>query len=248
MSSTNRGAVRSEHDYYVTPQADIVHFLKEWMRTDAEASVALTWETAVILDPCAGGNSDRVLWHFKEGKFQDLSSGTEEIYEGFEKRGVDDKVIKAPVIFDLPPTPMSYPSAIRTALGVDAGRAKIVTMDIRENSPAEFHRDYLNDPCPTDGPPDIIISNPPFNLALDFIRHSLAMVKDGGFVVMLLRLNFFGSASRNAFFKEYMPRAAYVHHARMGFTPDGKTDSIEYMHAVWRKGPNRSRICNLRVI
>lgn len=33
-----------------------------------------------------------------------------------------------------------------------------------------------------------------------------------------------------------MPVTAYVHNRRMSFTDDGKTDSIEYMHAVWKKG------------
>lgn len=33
-----------------------------------------------------------------------------------------------------------------------------------------------------------------------------------------------------------MPKYCYVHHKRMGFTDDGKTDSIEYAHFVWQKG------------
>ena len=32
-----------------------------------------------------------------------------------------------------------------------------------------------------------------------------------------------------------MPVRCYVHSKRIGFTDDGKTDSIEYMHCVWHK-------------
>lgn len=60
-------------------------------------------------------------------------------------------------------------------------------------------------------------------------------VKAGGYVVMLLRLNFFGSSQRLDFWQKQLPIWAYVHHRRFSFTDDGKTDSIEYMHAVWQK-------------
>ena len=33
-----------------------------------------------------------------------------------------------------------------------------------------------------------------------------------------------------------MPKYVFVHNRRMSFAEDGKTDSIEYMHAVWQKG------------
>lgn len=61
------------------------------------------------------------------------------------------------------------------------------------------------------------------------------MSEGGGYVVMLLRLNFFGSKARKKFLQDTMPISAYVHNRRMSFTSDGKTDSIEYMHAIWKK-------------
>jgi len=45
---------------------------------------------------------------------------------------------------------------------------------------------------------DHVVGNPPFKDALDFIRHALAVVREGGFVAYLLRLNFFGSGSKRA--------------------------------------------------
>jgi len=137
--------------------------------------------------------------------------------------------------------PMSYPFALRR-FGVSKDR--IETLDIRSDSPAKYHEDFLCWTHPWQY--DIIISNPPFILAMEFIKKSLDIVSDGGFVVMLLRLNFFGSKKRKPFWEEHMPKYAFVHNARMSFTSDGKTDSIEYMHAVWQKGNKAD--CKLFVI
>lgn len=83
-----------------------------------------------------------------------------------------------------------------------------------------------------------IITNPPFNIAEDIIKKALNDVKEGGYVIMLLRLNFFGGKQRlQKFWNEVgLPKYSFVHHRRMSFTSDGKTDSIEYQHAVWKKG------------
>lgn len=64
---------------------------------------------------------------------------------------------------------------------------------------------------------------------------------------MLLRLNFFGGAKRLDWWHRNMPIACYVHSKRIGFTDDGKTDSIEYMHAVWVVG-EQPRFTALRII
>ncbi len=55
---------------------------------------------------------------------------------------------------------------------------------------------------------------------------------------MLLRLNFFESKKRKEFFDKHMPEYSIVHHKRISFTPDGKTDSICYQHCIWRKNYN----------
>lgn len=125
--------------------------------------------------------------------------------------------------------PMSYPSAIEPIVG------KVDTLDIRETSLAEIKGDYLNIGVKL-GYYDVIITNPPFNIAESIIEKALKDVKDGGYVVMLLRLNFFGSKARFPMWQKQLPEYAYVHHRRMSFTDDGKTDSIEYMHCVWHKG------------
>lgn len=130
---------------------------------------------------------------------------------------------------------MSYPVAIEELFG----KCNINTFDIRENSFAEHKVDYFN--TKLDYQPDMIITNPPFKQGITMINKALNDVKDNGFVIMLLRLNFFGSDSRFDFFKENMPKYCFVHHKRISFTDDKKTDSIEYCHMVWQKGYKTDR-------
>jgi hypothetical protein len=125
---------------------------------------------------------------------------------------------------------MSYPEVIKKEFGVECD-----TIDYREDSLAQRKEDYLLADIDPDFY-DVIITNPPFYYAQEIITKALRDVKDGGYVVMLLRLNFFGSNERKPFWDKQLPILTYVHHRRFSFTDDGKTDSIEYMHAVWQKG------------
>ncbi|WP_079709764.1 hypothetical protein [Paraliobacillus ryukyuensis] len=127
---------------------------------------------------------------------------------------------------------MSYPEALKQ-VGVDG--LDINTFDIREDSLAEFKCDYLETKLPKK--PRAIISNPPFLLAEQFIRKALNDVQNEGFVIMLLRLNFFGNKKRMKLWNEIgLPKYCFVHNRRMSFTDNGKTDSIEYAHFVFQKG------------
>ena len=126
---------------------------------------------------------------------------------------------------------MSYP-AVLFEFGADYN--KIVTCDIREDSPAKFHYDFIVHPFADVY--DIVITNPPFNEAQKIIEKALSCTKDWWYVIMLLRLNYFWWKIRQNFWKKNMPIRAYIHNRRMSFTPDWKTDSVEYMHCIWRKG------------
>lgn len=123
---------------------------------------------------------------------------------------------------------MSYPEALKDE------EFDITTLDIREDSLSTLKGDYLE--TKFDKPFDMIITNPPFAWALEFVQKALDEVEDGGYVIMLLRLNFLGSRTRNEWLRNNMPYEIYVHGKRMSFTDDGKTDSIEYAHFVWKKG------------
>lgn len=126
---------------------------------------------------------------------------------------------------------MSYPTAFEMC-----GLTITDTVDIRADSKAQIKCDFFK--YHPSMMYDIVISNPPFYQALDFIIHGLNLVKDGGYVIYLLRLNFLGSKMRNKFLRTYVPEYIFVHSNRMSFTDDEKTDSIEYAHFCWKKGSN----------
>ena len=136
--------------------------------------------------------------------------------------------------------PMSYPTALASA----APAWRVTSLDIREDSLADYIGNYLEVSERELAPPDVAITNPPFNLALQIIQHALEHVRPGGLVIMLLRLNFFGSKERRAFFLKQLPTVVYVHPRRMSFSENGKTDSIEYAHFIWQRGlfPNFSQL------
>lgn len=83
--------------------------------------------------------------------------------------------------------------------------------------------------------PQMIITNPPYNLASEFLRRAMFEVAPGGLVVFLLRLNFFGSQKRKPLFDEFPPKYCFVHSKRPSFTGGG-TDATEYAHFVWQQG------------
>lgn len=126
---------------------------------------------------------------------------------------------------------MSYPEALKQ-IGVP--NSSIMTMDIREDSLATIKGNYLE--TDLEVKPQVIISNPPFNLAKEFIEKALNDVEEGGFVIALVRLNFFESKARKEMFEKQMPKYSFVHSKRISFTPDGKTDSVAYQHMVFQKG------------
>jgi hypothetical protein len=78
---------------------------------------------------------------------------------------------------------------------------------------------------------DLIITNPPFSLAQEFITHSIARANT---VFMLLRLNYLGSIKRYEWWKNNPPVALYVLSKRPSFTGSG-TDATDYAWFVWDK-------------
>ena len=144
---------------------------------------------------------------------------------------------------------MSYPLAIQNYIGKEAIELDIDTIDIRKDSKANKITNYLllNVDNTYQRKPSVIITNPPFRISKEIIQKSLTDVKDNGWVIMLLRLNFFGSKQRKPFWDEFMPRYVFVHHKRICFTQNGSTDSIEYAHFCWQKG-NYPQFAELKVI
>jgi hypothetical protein len=83
---------------------------------------------------------------------------------------------------------------------------------------------------------DVIITNPPFSLARDFVAASLPRAR---YVAMLLRLNFLSSGERANLMRSNAPDV-YVLPNRPSFSGGGRTDSVEYAWFVWPEERGRS--------
>lgn len=89
--------------------------------------------------------------------------------------------------------------------------------------------DYLTTEYPEK---DIIITNPPYSLAQEFVTKALT---EAPVVVMLLRLGFLASQKRKEWLKANPPTSLIVLSKRPSFTGDGKTDGADYAWVVWDK-------------
>ena len=156
-----------------------------------------------------------------------------------------NKTILDPCAGGDPSHDMSNPKAFREYYAIPDDWNGIKTIDIREDSLAEIKCNYIE--TKLDYKPFLIISNPPFNQAMEFIKKALDDVEDGGYVAMLLRLNFLETKARKDFFDNYMPTWIFVHHKRMSFTDAGGTDSVAYCHMVWKKN-DYPKFAKIRVI
>jgi hypothetical protein len=88
--------------------------------------------------------------------------------------------------------------------------------------------DYLTTPFTGVG---VVITNPPFSLALPFLQKSLSEART---VIYLLRLNFLGSETRRPFWQTDANRPSHilVLSKRPKFTNNG-SDSCEYAWFCW---------------
>lgn len=81
--------------------------------------------------------------------------------------------------------------------------------------------------------PDLLITNPPYSLAFEFVQKAVRLTEEcGGMTAMLLRLGFLGSRRRSGWMRAHPP-SVHVISPRPSFTPDGKTDASEYAWFVW---------------
>lgn len=86
---------------------------------------------------------------------------------------------------------------------------------------------------------DLIIGNPPYSLAHEFINKALQIVKPGGRVVFLLRLDFLASVKRYDMWynTEGKPEIVRVSSSRISFDGSGKSDDTNYALFQWIKAP-----------
>jgi len=88
---------------------------------------------------------------------------------------------------------------------------------------------------------ELIFGNPPYSLAEEFVRKSLELVDDGGYVFFLLRLAFLESKKRHfGLYADHPLRKVYVLTRRPSFfsTKEGSktVDALAYGMFFWQKG------------
>ena len=100
--------------------------------------------------------------------------------------------------------------------------------------------DFLN--LTLDKKYDLIIGNPPFDKAKEFIEKSLGMLNEGGRLIFLLRTAFLESKARYEFWQQNPLSRLLVFSRRPSFTQDGKADSTSYSWFVWDKSTQQQKI------
>lgn len=84
---------------------------------------------------------------------------------------------------------------------------------------------------------DVIIGNPPFTLAKEFVEKSLSLLNDEGILIFLLRTAFLESQKRYEFWQKNPINGLYVLSKRPSFTGTG-TDTTCYSWFIWDKRSN----------
>lgn len=86
-----------------------------------------------------------------------------------------------------------------------------------------------------------IITNPPYSIAEEFVRHALDIIPEGNKVVMFLKLTFLEGQKRKKLFIEYPPIRVWVTSSRLKCAKNGKFDDMgssaaAYAWYIWEKG------------
>ena len=88
---------------------------------------------------------------------------------------------------------------------------------------------------------DVIIGNPPYSLAREFIDKSLTLLNPGGRLIFLLRTAFLESKKRFQWWQKHPLCGLYTLHNRPSFTGKG-TDATAYSWFVWERSDNVSQV------
>lgn len=113
--------------------------------------------------------------------------------------------------------------------------AGILGVDLEPKTVGVLQGDFLT--ALAGGSQSIVLGNPPYLLAEQFVHAGLRHVRHGGHVAFLLRLSFLGGQGRaRTIYGQRNLRWLMPITPRPSFTPDGKTDAAEYALFVWQRG------------
>lgn len=141
----------------------------------------------------------------------------------------------APLIWE-PACGEGHISKVLQAHGYEVISTDLIYRGFGDPEPLDFLTETLDD---FEGD---IVTNPPYNIALDFIKRALDSVKPGRKVAMLLKIQFLEGQKRKDFFSQTPPRTVYVSRSRIRCAPNGDFDNFQngsticYAWYVWEKG------------
>ncbi|MBP5458888.1 MAG: NAD(P)-dependent oxidoreductase [Clostridia bacterium] len=88
---------------------------------------------------------------------------------------------------------------------------------------------------------DIIVTNPPYKLAMEFARHALGLLREGNRLCMFLKLTFLEGQKRQSLFRSDPPKYVYVARSRLdcplnGEFKPGASSAVCYAWFICEKG------------
>lgn len=109
--------------------------------------------------------------------------------------------------------------------------AQVDAFDVSPQHPDVQARAFWFDDEP--GGYDLVITNPPFSLAREFVDYGLAKLNAGGVLALLLPDGFMHSKERRAWWPKNRPHHVYPLSSRPSFR-NGTTDIRDYSWFIWR--------------
>ena len=114
--------------------------------------------------------------------------------------------------------------------------------ELRDRGFGKTGVDFLKAERPdTKGHPLVILTNPPFQFDIDFIKHSLELLHDGESCYFLLRLSFLEGQKRQQFFEKQNPEVVAVFGKRITCNRGGADvgsgqGAVAFAWFKWTKG------------
>ena len=114
----------------------------------------------------------------------------------------------------------------------------VMSSDLINRGYGTYNINFLNMQNKFDGD---ILTNPPFKYSLEFVEHSLELIKEGNYAIFLLKIQFLEGQQRYKFFKENPPKYVYVNSARQTCYLNGDmskkiSSAACYCWFIWEKG------------
>ena len=89
-----------------------------------------------------------------------------------------------------------------------------------------------------------IMTNPPYNQAVNFIQKAMESITEGNKVIMCLKVQFLEGKSRKKLFEKYPPKTVWVSSSRITCAKNGDFEymkanggsAVAYAFYVWQKG------------